>query len=365
MGRQMATSTNFQQDYQRAEAAYTAGDYPEAAALVCQLVADFPEDPSARLLCGHIYCYGLEDYEVAREQYAVVLDLSDDQSLVEHAHNGINYTDQFLPGELPSENFDAETELEFYPDKSLDVGLENPNFELFSGDAGGMDWENPSPNGMENEDLADLGMSALGWEPKDDNEIGAADLTLASNPFMNDSGGMAAYAEATGPLDEEFASSDFGDAFALEEHEGLDDAFEDSKVSGKSVPYEPDSFSEAPTQILNGRGFAAPEVDNDIDLNPVNYPTSPSHNFDESFVPRSLPDEFDLDDDLDDFSSSPPIGQNHNYDIGEDADPFAQELQGEFGLPQTNGEYSSNYALAEDETLLMGGAVPNSQSPRG
>ncbi len=363
MGRQMATSTNFQQDYQRAEAAYMEGDYPEAAALVCQLVADFPEDPSARLLCGHIYCYGLEDYEVAREQYAVVLDLSDDQSLVEHAHNGINYTDQFLPGELPSDNLDAETELEFYPDKSLDVGLENPNFELFSPEAGGMDWENPSPHAMENEDLADLGMSALGWEPKDDNEIGAADLTMASNPFMSDSGGMAAYAEATGPLDEEFASSDFGDAFALE-HEGLEDAFEEKKVSGKSVAYEADSFSEAPTQILNGRGFAAPEVEHDIDLNPVDYPTSPSHNFDESFAPRSLPEEFDLEDDLDDYSSSPPIGQNHNYDIEEDADPFAQELPGEFGLPQTNGEYSSNYALAEDETLLMGGAVPNSQSPR-
>lgn len=363
MGRQMATSTNFQQDYQRAEAAYTAGDYPEAAALVCQLVADFPEDPSARLLCGHIYCYGLEDYEVAREQYAVVLDLSDDQSLLEHAHNGINYTDQFLPGELPSENFDAETELEFYPDKSLDVDLEDPNFELFSGDAAGIDWESPSPNGMEKEDLADLGMSALGWEPKDDNEIGAADLTLASNPFMNDSGGMAAYAEATGPLDDEFASSDFGDAFALD-HEGLDDPFQESKVSAKSIPYEADSFSEAPTQILNGRGFAAAEVGKDLDLNPVDYPTSPSHNFDESFAPRSLPDEFDLDDDLDDYSSSPPIDQNHNYDLGEDADPFAQELPGEFGRPETNGEYSSNYDLAEDETLLMGGAVPNSQSPR-
>ena len=56
------------------------GDYPEAAALVYQLVEDFPEDPSARLLCGHIYCYGLEQYEVAREQYTVVLGLSDDFS---------------------------------------------------------------------------------------------------------------------------------------------------------------------------------------------------------------------------------------------------------------------------------------------
>ena len=103
----MATSTNFQQDYQRAEAAYMDGNFSEAAALVYQLVEDFPEDPSARLLCGHIYCYGLQQYEVAREQYMVVLGLSDDASLVEHAHSGITYTDQFLSGELHTENIEA------------------------------------------------------------------------------------------------------------------------------------------------------------------------------------------------------------------------------------------------------------------
>ena len=103
----MATGTNFQQDYQRAEVAYTDGNYSEAATLVYQLVEDFPEDPSARLLCGHIYCYGLQQYEVAREQYTVVLGLSDDPSLVEHAHSGITYTDKFLSGELQGESFEA------------------------------------------------------------------------------------------------------------------------------------------------------------------------------------------------------------------------------------------------------------------
>ncbi len=336
------------------------GDYPEAAALVYQLVEDFPEDPSARLLCGHIYCYGLEQYEVAREQYTVVLGLSDDPSLVEHAHNGINYTDQFLPAQLQPENFDAETELEFYPEKSLDESLENPDFELFQGDAAELSWDSQSPDGMENEDLADLGMSDLGWEPPEDHVGDGEDLTLLSNPFTGDSGGMAAYAEATGPLDE-FANSDFGDPFALDE-EGFGDHFQDQKVSGKSTAYHADTFSEAPTQILNGQRFASAEVGNAIDLNKPDYPTGPSDNFDASFSPRSLPDEFDLDDD---YSSSPPIGQNHNYNPEEDADPFAQALPSEFGgRPETNSEYSSNYDLAEDETLLMGGAVPSSQSQR-
>lgn len=335
------------------------GDYQEAAALVYQLVEDFPEDPSARLLCGHIYCYGLEQYEVAREQYTVVLGLSDDFSLVEHAHNGINYTDQFLQAQLPAENFDGETELEFHPEKSLDEDLENPDFELFQGDAAELSWDSESPDGMENEDLLDLGMSDLGWEPPEDHVGDGEDLSLLSNPFTGDSGGIAAYAEATGPLDE-FANSDFSDPFALDD-EGFDDRFQDQKVSGKSTADYADAFSEAPTQLLNGGGFASAEVGNSIDLNKPDYPTGPSDNFDESFSPRSLPDEFDLDDDLDDYSS-PPIGQNHNYEPEEDADPFAQALPSEFGGPETGSEYSSNYDLAEDETLLIGGAVPSSQS---
>lgn len=339
------------------------GDYPEAAALVYQLVEDFPEDPSARLLCGHIYCYGLEQYDVAREQYTVVLGLSDDSSLVEHAHNGINYTDQFLPAQLPSENFDAETELEFYSDKALDDGLESPDFELFPGDSPDLSWDAQSLDGMENEDLANLGggMSDLGWEVPQDHASGAEDLTL-SNPFTGDSGGMAAYAESTGPLDE-FADSDFSDPFALDD-EGFDDDFQDKKMSDKSNPDRADAFSEAPTQILNGQGFAGIEVENSIDLNKVDYPTGLSDNFGDSFAQGSLPDEFDLDDDLDDYSSSRPIGQNQHYDPGEDADPFAQVIPGEFGRSQTGAEYSSNYDLAEDETLLMGGAVPTSQSQR-
>ncbi len=338
------------------------GDYPEAAALVYQLVEDFPEDPSARLLCGHIYCYGLEQYDVAREQYTVVLGLSDDSSLVEHAHNGINYTDQFLPAQLPSESFEDETELEFYSDKSLDEGLESPDFELFSGDSPDLSWDAQSLDGMENQDLANLGggISDLGWEVPEDHGGGAEDLTL-SNPFTGDSGGMAAYAEATGPLDE-FADSDFSDPFALDD-EGFDDDFQDKKMSDQSNSDPAGAFSEAPTQILNGRGFTDAEVENSIDLNKVDYPTGPSDNFGDSFAPGSLPDEFDLDDDLDDYSSS-PIGQNQNYDPGEDADPFAEALPGEFGRSQTGAEYSSNYDLAEDETLLMGGAVPTSQSQR-
>ncbi|MBE9188024.1 HAMP domain-containing protein [Microcoleus sp. LEGE 07076] len=370
----MTTSTNFQQDYQRAEAAYMDANYPEAAALVYQLVEDFPEDPSARLLCGHIYCYGLQQYEVAREQYTVVLGLSDDPSLVEHAHSGITYTDQFLSGELHTENLEAlsaETELEFYPDLSVDEGLEDPDVGLFQGDAAGSEsYVDRSPDDLEDLDLADLGMSGLEWEPQDD-AIADNEQTSDSNPFAGDSGGMAAYADASEPLDlDEFADSDFGDPFGLDEG-GFDAAgLSDNKVSAKKEPDSRDLFSEAPTQ-LNGQSFGPLEIENSFDSNELDSRTGPSENFGEPFAALDLPDE------LEDFSDydyqTPPLSASERSQNlpPSAADPFAEEIpSSSFGSsrpqnqPNSNSDYSSNYSLAEDETLLMGGAVPNSQSQR-
>ncbi|CAD5911468.1 Putative methyl-accepting chemotaxis protein sll0041 [Planktothrix tepida] len=91
----MATSTDFLQEYQQTEEAYCQGNYEEAAALVYQLVEDYPEDPSARLLCGHIYGYGLQQYDVARDQYMAVLNLTSDAELLEQAHQALADTDQY------------------------------------------------------------------------------------------------------------------------------------------------------------------------------------------------------------------------------------------------------------------------------
>lgn len=92
----MPASTDFLQEYQQTEAAYTQGNYEEAAALVYRLVEDYPDDPSARLLCGHIYGYGLQQYDVAREQYLAVLDLTDDAELLEQAQASMEMAEQYL-----------------------------------------------------------------------------------------------------------------------------------------------------------------------------------------------------------------------------------------------------------------------------
>ena len=47
---------DYTQEYQLAEAAYLQGNYEKAAEIIDTLVTKFHDDPSVRLLRGHIYC---------------------------------------------------------------------------------------------------------------------------------------------------------------------------------------------------------------------------------------------------------------------------------------------------------------------
>ncbi len=87
----MASGTDYAQSYQAAEKAYMQGSYEEAADAINQLADEYPTDPSVLLLKGHIYCYGLQQYEVAQQQYKSVLHLSSDPEFVDYANNGLAY----------------------------------------------------------------------------------------------------------------------------------------------------------------------------------------------------------------------------------------------------------------------------------
>ncbi len=91
----MGSSTGYAQEYQQAERAYMQGKYDDAAAVIDRLVEDYPNDPNVRLLRGHIYCYGLQQYEIAREQYQSVLALTNDPEYVDYANSGLETIQQF------------------------------------------------------------------------------------------------------------------------------------------------------------------------------------------------------------------------------------------------------------------------------
>ncbi|MFB2838800.1 methyl-accepting chemotaxis protein [Floridanema evergladense] len=78
------------QKYQQAQTAYMQGKDEEAAEIVDQLVSEFPEEPSIRLLRGHIYS-NLGQYDTAREEYEYVLRLTDNPEYIDYANSGLDY----------------------------------------------------------------------------------------------------------------------------------------------------------------------------------------------------------------------------------------------------------------------------------
>ncbi|MFH7025896.1 MAG: methyl-accepting chemotaxis protein [Heteroscytonema crispum UTEX LB 1556] len=89
-----ASIDDYAQTYQQALAAYAQQNYEEAATLVDQVVQNVPNDPSCRLLRGHVY-YVLQQYDVAEAEYRQVLQLSSDRELIDYAKNGLQSIKQY------------------------------------------------------------------------------------------------------------------------------------------------------------------------------------------------------------------------------------------------------------------------------
>ena len=90
----MPSSTDYAKEYGKAEIAYFQGNYEEAAAMIDRLAEEFPDDPSVLLLKGHVYGYGLHQYEEARSQYEAVLNLTNEPDFINYAHSGLEYASQ-------------------------------------------------------------------------------------------------------------------------------------------------------------------------------------------------------------------------------------------------------------------------------
>lgn len=88
-------STGYAQDYQNAQRAYIQGNYEDAAAIIDRLAESYPNDPSVCLLRGHVYC-GLQQYDIARDQYQAVIHLTNDAEYVNYANDGLTYVEQFI-----------------------------------------------------------------------------------------------------------------------------------------------------------------------------------------------------------------------------------------------------------------------------
>jgi twitching motility protein PilJ len=80
--------------YKQACTAYAQQKYEVAATLVDSVVQNLPDDANCHLLRGHVY-YVLQHYDVAKEEYLHVLQLSDQEEIISFARNGLENISQY------------------------------------------------------------------------------------------------------------------------------------------------------------------------------------------------------------------------------------------------------------------------------
>ena len=76
-----ASLDDYEQIYQQAYKAYLQSNYEVAATLIDKVAQHSPNDANTHLLRGHVY-YVLQQYEVAKEEYLHVLELTNNQETI-------------------------------------------------------------------------------------------------------------------------------------------------------------------------------------------------------------------------------------------------------------------------------------------
>jgi twitching motility protein PilJ len=128
----MSSETNFIQEYGRAEKAYLEGNFEEAATVIESLVRDCPDNPHVLLLRGHIYCYGFQNYELARQQYHTVLLVTEETDLLDFARNGIQAANQLEEKSENNQMTFLDLEQPNSPDYDEQDNFDNPEDDIFS-----------------------------------------------------------------------------------------------------------------------------------------------------------------------------------------------------------------------------------------
>lgn len=127
----MPSGTEYAKLYGQANTAYCQGNLEEAAIIIKQMTAKYPDDPNVILLQGHIHL-GLQQHGLAQERYETVLQLAknsaDRADLVDYARRGL---DQIRQLRLEAEDQDfafSATEGIAYSEAAFDPsqGFSNP-----------------------------------------------------------------------------------------------------------------------------------------------------------------------------------------------------------------------------------------------
>ncbi|ESA38240.1 methyl-accepting chemotaxis protein [Leptolyngbya sp. Heron Island J] len=292
----MASGIDYAQTYQAAERAYMQGSYEQAADIIEQLAENYPSDPNVLLLKGHIYCYGLSAYDVARTQYKSVLDLTSDPEFINYANNGLTYAEQMDVGQVQAEENGMEEitadglfdSIELYGDMGEEGDDLSAGLDLSFEDADGASLQNESPADpptdlsagepeilasgdsydLATEALADPFSAAADYEStSSDQELGLDDLDDTDDPFSISDlsvGGDLGNAELLDPFADSSLEGLIESSEEEEEDITLDNTVRDTAgVQQDLSQFDQDDFEEAfPSAPSSPDDFADfPDVD--------------------------------------------------------------------------------------------------------
>jgi twitching motility protein PilJ len=299
----MGSSIDYAQEYQQAQMAYMQQDYETAASVIDRLVQDFPDDPSARLLRGHIYCYGLQQYQVAQEEYSAVLGLTSEPDFIDYANSGLAYAEQFAgSGDAGAAAFDA---------SEFNLAAEG-DIDAYGPDAYGA----PDTSSLEEAYGADIAATPDNAFAQEDNAFGA-------------------------------------DSFGAESWQSFEDEHLDENLLGDASDFNFDDFGgsaaavDDPFGTLADEGAIAgsapePPFDNPFGLD-ADLGTDEADTFAEASNPFALDDAFGTDE----AAASPEDLFADGADFGaQEADYGAIAAESPFGTPSTDTPGVSNYSDA-------------------
>lgn len=322
----MASSTDYVQEYGQAEKAYLQGSYREAATIIDRLIEDYPNDPSARLLRGHIYCYGLQQYDIAQEQYEMVLTLTSEPDFIDYANNGLEYAKQ-CQNEVVSSDFVSlpeDFEANYQDISEIEDFHEAPTYE---------NWQ--ESESVEESDNFDLG--SLNFD-----EEGSGDF---SPPSFDDEGSDDFPSLSEGRSFDPFGSSDF-------EYGGTEPSFavDDDPFTFGAEGEENDDFETLETHSNDFDGVVSDFDGTDLeDSGGEEFFNDNDHSPDETGVTFVIPPREELEEDEEYDSISEP----YDFQFPYEDDLSDEEREASFPGDQARSDRPSAYPTFEDETLLM------------
>ncbi len=344
-----------QQEYERAKTAYITGNYEQAAEIIEKLVQDSPDDPEILLLRGHIYCY-FQDFEAAKEQYNLVLQVTDSDDYLECAYSGLETVEQWEKGEAGNVS---------------SISTQGP------ATANTSQWPATSATQIAHSDSAEEDITGIWSEDEDwdieadaDEDTGALNNDL-EDPFRNSAADVQVNAGQENPFaelseDEMTAISALNDDFSDEEDEEITDLAETDTNS-----LQPQGFQTGEEEALTGINYTNGSTGGNEDLpnqgtgifSSEDGTESQSNDEDEFDFSQVSNDDFLEDGDLDNGDSTfghVPTHQTQQSPIASNGytESAAQEMSWQ-SAKENSSQAEGNETVADQEAMASSSVEEN------